>query len=190
MLPEVHKAALRATAKIAFFSTVVGCGGSVDAIPGSTTDSSGSSSGSDQTPTGTASNDYSSRRHDSGIAEASAPDVAQIPDASQAPDVVATDIVACRGELQTIWPDGGSFQWGADAGISDEARACCRLLQSYYDQQATDGGMNAWGWGSDSKLRNPCCEALDWQTGGTCTPWGPPVPPAMSKTAARELLVA
>ena len=62
----------------------------------------------------------------------------------------------------------------ADAGVSSpRAMACCAVLAAWYDrpEQRTPG------WTRDD-ARYVCCSALGWQGSLTCTPWGPPVPPA------------
>lgn len=62
----------------------------------------------------------------------------------------------------------------ADAGVSSpRAMACCAALAAWYDLPAQ---RNA-GW-TASEARYVCCSALRWQGSLTCTPWGPPVPPA------------
>jgi hypothetical protein len=79
--------------------------------------------------------------------------------------------------------------------VSSETKACCKLLQSHYDGELADGGIGAWEWDGNPDLRSRCCATLGWSSGGTCTPWGPPVPPAMPRRpttppAARVLEVA
>lgn len=62
----------------------------------------------------------------------------------------------------------------ADAGVSSpRALACCAVLAAWYDLPAQRGG--AW---TSSEARYVCCSALNWEGSLTCTPWGPPVPPA------------
>jgi hypothetical protein len=195
MLPETQKAALRAAAKIAFFSTVMGCGGAVDTPAGSAAnpETSDTSPGGGQTPTGVASSEGGS-----GSGSGSDDDAASgaVDAATPIPDAVAittcdngsSQLACCEAQLNATFPDASGWRFGTDAGASPETTACCEVLQSYYDH--AEGGMS-FSWGSDSNLRGPCCfGVLGMRTGGTCTPWGPPVPPAMPKRMARELLVA
>jgi hypothetical protein len=176
MLSATHRAALRAAAKLACFSTALGCGGLVDSSKVST-----GGGGGDQTPTGTASNDDGSGRADATVGDA-------IDAAAPALDAMALttcrqdplQLACCEAELFAEWPDGSTWTWKADASVPAGTRACCTVLQNYYDGQRADGNPAAYDWGSDRNLRGPCCGGvLGWQSGGTCTPWGPPVPPAM-----------
>ncbi|MFO0626965.1 MAG: hypothetical protein U0325_15240, partial [Polyangiales bacterium] len=62
----------------------------------------------------------------------------------------------------------------ADAGVgSPRAMACCAVLAAWFDRPEQRNA--AW---PASSARDVCCSALGWRGSLTCTPWGPPVPPA------------
>jgi hypothetical protein len=188
MLPETHRAALRAAAKIAFFSTVLGCGGSVD-----TGTNTSPAVGGKTPPQASSPSDDGPQQTDASVADSSAsPDSAITPDAPPLLDAgVVPGIYTCREIVESApWPDGG-ISWGGDAGVSAGTIACCQRLADFYDSQYSsgDGGLSAWGWGTDKDFKADCCAAIGYES-TTCTPWGPPVPPAMPKKAARQLLVA
>ena len=54
---------------------------------------------------------------------------------------------------------------------TEQTKVCCQEIAEYQD--ASRGLEQAW------KLRNECCELLNWQGSLACTPWGPPVPQRM-----------
>ena len=67
---------------------------------------------------------------------------------------------------------------GQDKRGTDETKACCVTIAEHYNKQHLEG-MQQW------TERMACCELLDWSRGGlACTPWGPPVPPAMPSALA------
>ena len=147
MRPDIRRAALQATARIALSVTVAGC-------------QSATVSNTHGTPT------------DVG------PDVAQASDipASTTPDVapscdpgVTTNVSVgcCTAQLDASIGDGGTVTRPDDL-------ACCQYLAVQNDTLFADGG------GSFTiPYRSQCCAALHWMGSITCTPWGPPVPPAM-----------
>ena len=58
---------------------------------------------------------------------------------------------------------------------TETSKACCQTIAEYSDQENyLKPGAFQWD------TRNQCCELLQWSGGSmACTPWGPPVPPAM-----------
>jgi hypothetical protein len=181
MRPEIQRAALRAAARLAFFSTVLGCGGLTDVA---TTEPDADPTDVEGRP-GRALADASP---DASVPP-SAPDAATREGEEDAARADATAPLLCDGqasfacceqEVHAAWPDGGGI--GADAGA--ETTACCQVLADHYDEAVhVDGGdPNAWTWADDSNVKWACCEAINWRT-GTCTPWGPPVPPPMKRLA-------
>jgi len=77
--------------------------------------------------------------------------------AALAPDASPRD--CCDTELATA-------SFGDDAGTDSLTLGCCDVLIHTQDPWASD------------KL-GECCYALGTPHGPACTPWGPPVPPAM-----------
>ena len=74
----------------------------------------------------------------------------------------------CREHVTEVFADG--------AEPTDTTEACCQAIAEHYDEQDLVG-IEEW------EERWACCELLGW--GGTmaCSPWGPPVPPAMPSMA-------
>lgn len=87
---------------------------------------------------------------------------------SSAPPPPAQDLEACRQSVADAFPDGGTQRNPAD--VPDRLKQCCARIAAAEDAPETFGQ----GW----KERNACCSALDWSGSITCTPWGPPMPPA------------
>jgi hypothetical protein len=56
-----------------------------------------------------------------------------------------------------------------DTRVDALTRGCCTVLAQAADKAQT------FSWPE----RTECCAAIGWNAAGTCTPWGPPVPPAM-----------
>jgi hypothetical protein len=188
MRPEIHGAALRAASRIAFFSTIVSCGGAVDSPASVAADPVDATAPTRPAPPREAGADALAT-----IArDANAPDVPDVADVADAtPEVDASNVGVCQGanaltccedRVHAAWPDGGDLT--EDGGLSADTKGCCQMLETHYDEAlAADGGDEAWTWGDDVNTRWRCCEALEWQ-GTTCTPWGPPVPPPMPRAVA------
>lgn len=77
---------------------------------------------------------------------------------------------ACDAVLAAAFGDAGWFDPGLP--VSAEVKTCC------VESGATTDYDHPQHW--------TCCGALDWP-GAACTPWGPPVPPAMRPAASREV---
>jgi hypothetical protein len=56
---------------------------------------------------------------------------------------------------------------------------CCQMTAEYYDDYIWDSGTSNSELDPNWAYRDECCELLDWTGSMTCTPWGPPTPPAM-----------
>ncbi len=83
-------------------------------------------------------------------------------------------VACCTRQLDRALGDGGAaVTAGADL-------ACCGFLAAQNDLVIADGG----GFSQNIPHRTACCQALGWRGTITCTPWGPPVPPAMPGEAA------
>jgi hypothetical protein len=136
-LSPAHQRALRATARIACLTSVIGCGPKqapveappVQAQPATVTPQTA----------------------------APAPIVQAAPTAATVESCVA--VVNKTFETQP----GDDFEAPADV------KACCQTLAVATDSKVIDAIPH----------RFECCSALDWNGSMACTPWGPPVPPAM-----------
>lgn len=165
---DVFSAALRATAKVAFSMAIVtGCTASESPETGSS---------------------------DSDIKRGCSDD-AKKPDAAPAePDCASTLATYEAGrnkwlaDLDAYYQDAGADTDHAPKApaVSAEAKACC------HEEVSKEG------WGAPH--RASCCQgALSWQEAldngdqaveMACTPWGPPVPPAMKRLRVATQVIA
>lgn len=68
----------------------------------------------------------------------------------------------------------------AFAGRTDKTtEECCQMTAEYYDDLIWDSGTSNAELDPNWEYRDECCRLLDWTGSMTCTPWGPPTPPAM-----------
>lgn len=166
---DVFSAALRATAKVAFSMAVVGCSASESAETASTEsdiekgcpDEKNADAGPSGSNVGTGSKADSGPSCDALLAAFSA------------------EHEKYESEVGAHFADGGTAgDAPTPATISTETKSCC------YDEVSKQGFR--------SPHREACCYggALSWlealESGNTniqaaCTPWGPPVPPAMKR---------
>ncbi len=159
MSPEVHRAALRAAAKLALSAAFVGCG------------SPDTSSGND----GPSASDYPSSTESNSDAVRAKKKKKDAGAASECGAQAMTE-ASCRAEVakatfpKTASPDGLGKP---DKRVDATTRECCDLIAKAIDKGADD----KW------KERDACCSAIGWRGSATCTPWGPPVPPAMRRVA-------
>lgn len=174
MRSDVHLAALRAAARVAFsvasVALVNGCSAADD---------------------GASKSDDRRAANDSEDTTASESAVVSRPGSQGRPRPPCTDASApkptCEQILASKFPVPGDYQYEPVAQPADVV-ACC-------DQELTTHG-------AQSKFRWDCCVAYDpakvpagedppspfsGAHGLACTPWGPPVPPSMAR---RELIVA
>lgn len=179
MRSDVHFAALKAAARVAFSMSVPvvllnGCASALEpaetAESGITSDDELAASGSKRgeanegkdTPS-------SSSRADAGAEE---------PDACAKADS-APPKQSCDATLAAAYPTPGDYQWEPVAQSSDVV-ACCD------EELGKTNGMSQYRW--------DCCVAYDpaqssdagpntlhAKHGMACTPWGPPVPPSMHR---------
>ncbi len=208
----VFRAALRASAKVAFTAAIFGCGGGT-ALPGpagqeaphadassghdgATPDhdiladamaqdsaSPGDSTGSD----GSAGDDAGGDGGGGLLCMAPEPSTL-FPEATHAGvNVTEATFTCCLDLLEPLVGEGGSEL--GDAGMLDPAaRACCGAVVYRLDAEEAEAGFDS----PDRKLeraklgfmgQDACCRSLKEPMGVTCTPWGPPVPPAMDDEA-------
>jgi hypothetical protein len=153
----VHADALKAAAKVAFSVALLdGCAGATKGVSG-TPDPGGSEA--------VTSTNGSDKKHDAGNADAS-----------------DGQPLSCDAVLAETFPAPDKYQW---QGVpqSAEVVSCC------------DAELTAKG--DASRYRFECCVAYDpavsdggadgvlaQKHGSACTPWGPPVPPAMKRRVA------
>ena len=87
----------------------------------------------------------------------------------------ATEQQCCEDEVATAkFPKDPHPSTGPDTRVDALTRACCTVLAKDADEAQT------FSWPE----RTQCCEAIGWSAAGTCTPWGPPVPPEMAPLIA------
>jgi hypothetical protein len=87
---------------------------------------------------------------------------------------------SCESVLASTFGDAGG--WGEQVTLSADAKACCSEVVKQSMAQDPTAERSPYHWA--------CCSASNWGqdldvgdggVGWACTPWGPPVPPAMTK---------
>ena len=166
MRPDVHAAALRAAAKVAFSMALIGCGSAASHDP-----SEDPAYGSDEGTAQTSQGELKKRRTPKGaVCDAGKP---QATCAQQT--TVAAKEACCEALLSKQWPGGDDWQTSIQPGEGGaELAACCQVVAEKVDRSwgNPDAGLGSWP-------RTQCCSLLGWQGSMACTPWGPPTPPAM-----------
>ena len=103
---------------------------------------------------------------------------------------VASDASADAGDVVNGCVEGitaylASFDTPGAATARSEDTECCTAIQA-----SIDGDGSVWGEWSDANLRAYCCGTVfNWTSDGSCTPWGPPMPPAMPSLDGDEAFV-
>jgi hypothetical protein len=153
MNDSTRSRALRAAAKLATAVALTGCGGLQSAE-------------STQTDSGAISADSSPR-----ASSTSTPACSLTTNADGG--LLASEVQCCLDLTSAQSPtDGDASAWRADPSLS----GCCHGLAQSFGLIAIeyeDAGGRAW---SDEACQS-CAETIG--TPSACTPWGPPVPPAM-----------
>lgn len=167
MRSDVHTAALRAAAKVAFsMAFLTGCAAATDLGAGNPDNDVDS----DNDP-GTAESDISSKKKStaSKLATGGCTKKPTPPKPS------------CEQLINAAFPTEGDYP-GTKQSVSTEVQACCADLLT---KPGPDGlGMTAHRW-------DCCANATPGvEIGMACTPWGPPVPPSMKRRASRLAEVA
>jgi hypothetical protein len=168
MREEVARAALRAAAKLAFSATLIGCGG----VPGEVENPDPSESNADEVRR----REPAKPKHDARTSASNASHCGS--------ERACADKSCCSKKVHASF---GKDSFPDPATVPADVKSCCRILSAHYDDllQSPDAGGDAFSWeGPDSDIRAACCSAIGWNT-PTCTPWGPPVPPAMRRRVAR-----
>lgn len=211
---KVLRAAVAAAIRVTVSTTLIGCGGTVSTDPGRTSSSpavkdtpmgevedtpkgTGGQNGS-VAPTPTASaggrastpDEPSAGTASGGVIEvggmASAAGAGGEPASAGAPaDVCGNAAFACVTTLEETPPEDP---------LSDASKACCDTILARLDVVRLDPGAACF---DDldhvfmgSPARSKCChDPSTWQN-PACTPWGPPVPPELSREALLEWSLA
>ena len=158
MRSDVHTAALRAAAKVAF--SVAFLGGCSAASDAEGTDPK--APGADGVEPGTTESDLAAAKKKPKIA---APTTSCHQNDSGAPKP------SCESVVAAAFPTEGNYP-GTKQAVSNDVQTCCAEL-------LTKSG------GSLAKHRWDCCAnvAPGQNVAMACTPWGPPVPPSMNRRA-------
>lgn len=78
--------------------------------------------------------------------------------------------------------------------VTAEEKTCCQALLNQINApwgSTVDGGLVLWDQNADPDLWEMgmrCCDVMGNPMGPACTPWGPPVPPAVSAELFHDLL--
>ncbi len=176
MRPDVHQAALKAAAKVAFSVVFLnGCGGSVEQPA-----PSGSRPGPAEAAGGKA---PATASNEPGVATSTQPSHATESPATPGVDDAGVDSASsqpqtCNALLAATFPTPSDYKWTPEPR-SKEVVACCLYVLT--NEQAP----TPYHW--------DCCVAYDPDSSSTplnqnpatriaCTPWGPPVPPSMTRS--------
>jgi len=83
----------------------------------------------------------------------------------------------CEQTIAASFPEDAGWPLPDDPRYNDaDIIACCDLLIAFHNAELAKGDSNGFEWPE----RHTCCGGVhQWSKGGTCTPWGPPVPPSM-----------
>jgi hypothetical protein len=151
--------ALRAAAKVTLSASLFACGGATAQGDAGT----GMSHPEGDDDARVATDDAPSGARESGSAALSC----------TVTDPVSQDTFSCcTGLLGGELGDGG-FAFSDAVAASASTHECCSAVISYVNanDQAFEEGY---------RVARPCCDVVPDSGGAACTPWGPPVPPAMS----------
>jgi hypothetical protein len=163
---ETRRAALSVAAKVALSMTLLGCEHA--ATPGH----------AEVADPGGGAGDHGSGAVDHGGGAAKKAD----PSCKTPPPNTAVDpavFTCCIDYLAPYAPDGG-HELTAPASKLPEVKACCAAVIDAVTQHTENYSRVPPG------EKNGCCTLLDHPPTLLCTPWGPPVPPAMPE-ALREV---
>lgn len=169
MTPETKRRALLAATKLALVTTI-GCSTSHGTIEADTGVPPDSSSETDAFAAADASAQVDAFSGNDAFVEADAATRADA-SASEVEDCVASLVVAA----ESVDPNTGT----APPAIVEESTECCEIVHASVDSGETWG---TWPGEADGNgtLRAFCCfTVFEGNAGGSCTPWGPPMPPAM-----------
>jgi hypothetical protein len=187
MHPSTRHVALRAAAKVTLSAAILGCGGATEAV---TVDASDG----DATPVRVTTHQDAAAARDA----LAALDAQATPDAPDAPalacpgavadptaTVAASTFACCTSFLEGSLLTADSGVLAVDPSLPTTL-PCCAAAVAY-----VDGAPSAFGSVAGPVLAS-CCHELATVDAGppvgpACTPWGPPVPPAMPGALATEV---
>jgi len=185
MLASTRLTALRAAAKVTLSASILGCGGATATEDGGLLPAS--QEGGARAP------------FDAAIAvtrgmDAGSRMVGPCPGATESPDGAVSEgtFACCIGYLTAETHDaGGAFP--ALDGSTPAAHECCATVVAFVDHGGFSvfSDVDAAAYPTREGALQSCCEALSSPDGGppigaACTPWGPPVPPAMTDIAFHD----
>lgn len=158
MRNDVHFAALRAAAKVAFSVAFVGGCSAATTLADDETGETTESAYNAKKPSKTVKPPCPTKTKDAGKP-------------------------SCDAILASAFGDAGAWPTG-DEPVSPEVKSCCAEAITKSLAQDPISGRADYHW--------QCCGATNWGAdidvdggiGMACTPWGPPVPPAMKKRKA------
>ena len=205
MSPWAFRAALRATARVAMGVTAAaGCGGTVAPSPQEAPRVQADASGESWSEAGIGAVADAAEHPDARVdaeasAEASAlePQVCGAPPAAdllpESPDAGAQisqgTFDCCVATVSTLASTDAGVMIGdlPDSGAAGtDVTTCCAAIVARldYEELSSFGAQpDASAWNADESasagVRWACCAAVGHPEGPTCTPWGPPTPPAM-----------
>lgn len=210
---KVLRAAVAAAIRVTVSTTLIGCGGTVSTDPGHASSSPAVQDTPmgevDETPKGTggqtsnvapkppastggraAPNEPSAGTASGGVSEvggmANAAGAGGEPASAGAPaDVCGSAAAACLTTLEQI---------PREETPTDASKACCDTILARLDELRLDPGVACFDDFDDRFMGSParwtCChDPSTWQN-PACTPWGPPVPPELSRDALLEWSLA
>jgi hypothetical protein len=185
MDPGIFRAALRASAKVALGATLSSCGGTLQ--------TAAHGEPPDATADAPELEDALVETDSPGAGMCEPPPVASLlPEQSHPGIRISDDLFACCATMvgSALVLDGGLNQTDA-AAIDPHVLDCCAVAiyrvnadvgpdaGAFYRDQATllEAGADL-----NSNFLG-CCDPLHDYNGPACTPWGPPMPPAMPQVA-------
>lgn len=168
----IRRMALRNAAKVALGTFVAGCGGSI--VVGQEPDAQ--------------SDAKAKPGQDAALVDAIVPEQDAALACTGATEIDAGDVsdetfACCITEVKAATGDASPWDDpnGPDASTvtnDPAAENCCNVIVARIDNEP-DGGNAGADYSAASDTLSWCCMALKSPMGSACTPWGPPMPPAM-----------
>lgn len=160
MHAAIQRAALRAAAKLVLSTTMLGCGETTV----TTAPTSPAPTPSTPSPSPT---------------EQAVPLVTTVKHPTPA-EAAATQ--SCIALVRKAYPEGKTVVSDNQAepapNVSPDVRQCCTMLAAAADDKVFKQNDPS---GFDFPQRGTCCDVIGFNHAGSCTPWGPPVPPPMPR---------
>jgi hypothetical protein len=187
----VFRAALRASAKVAFTATIASCGGAIQSAESREANDAAVDASTVSDPVADAALAPSPRDGTTSPTACSPPSPASLaPEAGGSVQVTDDTFQCCIALIAPELRTDAIVPRFDDAAASDPAIVgCCdaviyRLDHDYSgDAGAADRAALADAGLGYSEYAGGCCPVVAYPEGPTCTPWGPPMPPAMPEVA-------